>query len=71
MLEVQQACVSKSSGQITLLLNEIDAKYEDGLHNYVVLKVNIYLEKYVLSRIKKGMEKYAAISLKLIYPITK
>jgi hypothetical protein len=54
-----------------LLLNEIDTKNEDGLHNYVVLKVNIYLEINVLSRIKKGIEKYAAISLKLISPITK
>jgi hypothetical protein len=54
-----------------LLLNEIDTKNEDGLHNYVVLKVNIYLEINILSRIKKGIEKYAAISLKLISPITK
>jgi hypothetical protein len=54
-----------------LLLNEVDRQNEDSLHNYVVLKVNICLEIDVLSRIKKGIEKYAAISLKLIFPITR
>lgn len=41
MLEVEQAGVEKSSSEELVLLYEVHAEQEDGLHDDVVLEVDV------------------------------
>ena len=57
MLEVEQTAVDESPLNEAFPSEEFDAEQEDGLHDDVVLEVDVCVQKGVLSRRMKGIEK--------------
>lgn len=57
MFEIEQAAIDEGGFFILFPPDELNAGQENGLHDYIVLKMNVFLGECILSRRMKGIEK--------------
>ena len=57
MFEIKQATIDEGSLDKPFPSDKFNTEEKDGLHNDVVLEMDVYLKKAILSKRMKGMEK--------------
>ena len=68
MLEIKKAAIAKCSNQKLIPSHQLNTEQKQGLHDDVVLEMNVYIFIILLSSMIKGMKKQAMTNFRVTPP---